>query len=344
MVTEWRDDASAPDAAMKTSTHPTSFALLLATALVACGSTPSGTSADAGADVGADASGADTAGDDAAFDSGPDTVADVTPTPDTSPDVVPGQDATDDAPPAPDIGVDTAPVDVGVDTEPMPDTSIDAGTREGTCFDFVQNGDETEVDCGGSCAPCLVQRGCERACAERDALDGACPVDGGACEAVCDELTTTWGRQVGAAVQSCIATDYLCFVTLPDCVRTAMYPEAFDHDVVVHVTGMGAYDGATVVVGVQTAPETFDVREAVLEGGRAVVRIPVTLPMRDSHLVLAYVDDDRDGGCDARTDPTMSGNAVSFELAGELGVPSFELTFDGSEFAPGRAAFVCGYL
>ncbi len=344
MVTERRDDTSATDAAMTTPTIPALRALALVSMLAACGSSPTGTPGDDVVDAGTDTGTADTVGDDGGLDVGDDAAVDTTPVPDAAVDAEPGIDVLEDTPPLPDVGTDTVVMDVGVDTAPQPDTSVDAGTTEGTCFDFVQNGDETEVDCGGSCAPCLVQLGCDRACSERDVLDGACPVDGGDCRAVCDDLTSTWGRQVGAAVQSCIATDYLCFISLPDCVRTAMYPEAFDHDVVVTITGMEAYDGATVVVGVQTVPDTFETREAVLEGGRAEIRLPVTLSMRDTHLVLAYVDDDRDGGCDARTEPTMSGNAVSFEMAGVFGVPTFELTFDGSEFAPGRAPFVCEYL
>lgn len=314
----------------------------VASLLVGCGSSPGGDSEVSPADAGADAAPGDVVDSDSGADTAPvpDAGVDTAPLPDVGVDTAPLPDVGVDTAPVPDVGVDTTPPpDAGVDTAPLPDAGID-----GTCFDFERNGDETEVDCGGSCAPCLVQLGCERACAERAALDGACPVEGGDCASLCEDLTETWGAQVGAAAQACLATNYLCFETLPDCMRSTMYPEPFEHDVVVNVTGMEAYDGARVAVGLQVEPEVFELRDAVLEDGRARIVIPGTLSMRDSHLVVAYVDDNGDGVCGSRTEPTMSGNAVSFEFASEIGVPSFEVTFDGSEFAPGRAPFVCAYL
>ncbi|MGE0786049.1 MAG: hypothetical protein AB7S26_10200 [Sandaracinaceae bacterium] len=50
----------------------------------------------------------------------------------------------------------------------------DAGPPPGDCFDGMQNGDETDRDCGGSCAGCDLTRGC---LVGEDCRSGAC-VDG----------------------------------------------------------------------------------------------------------------------------------------------------------------------
>lgn len=45
-----------------------------------------------------------------------------------------------------------------------------------SCTDHVQNGDETDVDCGGSCSPCAAGQHCKQAsdCQSGNCSNGAC--------------------------------------------------------------------------------------------------------------------------------------------------------------------------
>jgi len=83
-----------------------------------------------------------------------------------------------------DTGMDEQ-MDTGPDVECMSDDECDSGvcTDDGecadpTCEDGVQNGDETDVDCGGpDCQPCSNDGGCG---ADSDCSSGVC--DDGTCQ------------------------------------------------------------------------------------------------------------------------------------------------------------------
>ncbi|XXX77856.1 hypothetical protein WMF30_03650 [Sorangium sp. So ce134] len=51
------------------------------------------------------------------------------------------------------------------------------------CADGTKNGDETDVDCGGTCAPCDLAKACSKT---EDCSSGFC-ADGVCCDAACDE-------------------------------------------------------------------------------------------------------------------------------------------------------------
>lgn len=61
---------------------------------------------------------------------------------------------------------------------PCSDDACTHATPAASCFDRVRNGDESDVDCGGSCGPCAGGGACRAA---SDCQTGAC--DGGACRA-----------------------------------------------------------------------------------------------------------------------------------------------------------------
>jgi hypothetical protein len=50
---------------------------------------------------------------------------------------------------------------------PLLNSTACGAAPQPSCFDGIQNGDETGVDCGGSCAPCAVPSGCLNYCASR---------------------------------------------------------------------------------------------------------------------------------------------------------------------------------
>lgn len=82
-----------------------------------------------------------------------------------------GLDAAFDAAPPTDGGLDA-----GSDAAPPADGGLDAGSDAASppaprCDDGLRNGDETDLDCGGSCAPCATDRAC---LAPADCEDGIC--------------------------------------------------------------------------------------------------------------------------------------------------------------------------
>jgi hypothetical protein len=113
---------------------------------------------------------------------------DATPPEDTSAaDVVTPREAMSDGPAdaasasdASEAGIDApasdGPQEADVDAEPA------------TCHDNLKDGDETDIDCGGSCPPCALGQGC--------LVDGDCSTTAGGCDAAfggcrCDAFTDT---------------------------------------------------------------------------------------------------------------------------------------------------------
>ena len=87
-----------------------------------------------------------------------------------------------DAGPGDDAGRDAAVGDTGADAGPSDsgtsDAGHDAGADAGTelCGDGKQNGNETDVDCGGSCCPCADGKLCisGQDCVSRSCKGGKC--------------------------------------------------------------------------------------------------------------------------------------------------------------------------
>jgi hypothetical protein len=101
---------------------------------------------------------------------------------------------TDDASSMLDAALDASPADAGnadVADDAVIDAQLDSKSDalgSATCHDNVKDGDETDVDCGGSCAPCALGQGCM--------LDSDCSATAAGCNAAfggcrCDKLTRT---------------------------------------------------------------------------------------------------------------------------------------------------------
>src|SRR5207237_681320 len=71
-----------------------------------------------------------------------------------------------------------------------------------SCADGRRDGDETDVDCGGSCAPCALGRMCQRAagCGGRRCVSGACGAPSTACN---DEVIDGSGADVDCGGPQC---------------------------------------------------------------------------------------------------------------------------------------------
>jgi hypothetical protein len=76
--------------------------------------------------------------------------------------------------PASDAAPDDAP-DAALDGTPDVTSGPPADAAEASCTDKIRNGDETDVDCGGSCAPCPPNKSCR--------LDADCSATASGCDA-----------------------------------------------------------------------------------------------------------------------------------------------------------------
>lgn len=84
----------------------------------------------------------------------------------------------------------------GCGRTPLPTGSrgVDSGTTE-TCSNGAQDGSETDVDCGGSCAPCPEGSGCGGG---SDCESGGCSPDTGRCTSATGRCS--WARRFGGGV------------------------------------------------------------------------------------------------------------------------------------------------
>ncbi len=73
---------------------------------------------------------------------------------------------------------DSLSVAFGIHLRPCDDGVCPIGAPENACRDRVRDGDETDIDCGGSCQPCAAAKQCGRA---EDCYSQAC--DAGSCRA-----------------------------------------------------------------------------------------------------------------------------------------------------------------
>lgn len=101
------------------------------------------------------------------------------------------------------------------------ETGVDCGgscapcQTEPTCNDGVQNGDETGVDCGGSCAPCQTEPTCNDGVQNGDETGVDC---GGSC-APCNEPTECAAPTSSSVEQLSSSSVRVSWSTIPDAIR-----------------------------------------------------------------------------------------------------------------------------
>jgi len=117
-----------------------------------------------------------------------DVAADAQDAMDAPPDVVGALEVAPEAPPPSSDARDAA--DASADTSSDEASAVTSGSpldgAAASCTDKIRNGDETDVDCGGSCAPCGANKSCR--------VDGDCGATASGCDAAhggcrCDDVS-----------------------------------------------------------------------------------------------------------------------------------------------------------
>ncbi|MFB6352037.1 MAG: hypothetical protein ABEN55_00745, partial [Bradymonadaceae bacterium] len=80
------------------------------------------------------------------------------------------------------------------DTDCWSRTCVAGECAEKTCRDGIKNGEESAVDCGGSCEPCDINEPCE---SDEDCKSGNCPNPSGTGEPKCAKANCQDGTQNG---------------------------------------------------------------------------------------------------------------------------------------------------
>lgn len=221
-------------------------------------------------------------------------------------------------------------------------------TDDPSCDDGVQNGDETGVDCGGpDCSPCEgdVDRACESACEERDRRiqeDAFCPYagdDNSGCYEACASLKVRFSAETGDAIDTCIATDPLCYITLDGCVVSTRYPDPVAHPTTVRGEGLDDHEGAQVfaaleVVNGEGASEWVRAEPVTIASGTFEVMWEVDNLVSSSHNVALFIDADSDGACGADLDLGQTAFAAP---VGDYDAPAFALTLSAAPEAASLA-------
>jgi hypothetical protein len=187
---------------------------------------------------------------------------------------------------APEAPIETAPEVVPEVAPEAPGTEPDAAAvpadagAPASCDDNLLDGDETDIDCGGSCAPCGLAQHCNST-SDCGTWPGCDPLLGCACDAVtktcvynhCSDYRQDFGETAvdcgggecpGCGPQKACILDSDCSRTLPGCspngdgctcdlvTSTCVYDHCFDHKNDAEETGVdcgGGCGGCALGVG-----------------------------------------------------------------------------------------------
>lgn len=180
---------------------------------------------------------------------------------------------------------DTGP-EQGVTTAPDPS---DAGESTPEATD-ASSGSESS---GG--APTL---DCEPLC--EVLIDGSCIGGQDGCLLSCEATVRDQGEAVGEAFAWCVATDYLCFSLLEDCMWAELYgSDPVEQHYTFEGEGFGAWDGRTVYAHVTAGAANSPTVSAVVLGGEVILEtsLTTTLTGGNSRYVQLFVDLNDDGSC-----------------------------------------------
>jgi hypothetical protein len=217
---------------------------------------------------------------------------------------------------APEAAMEVAPSERDAAGAPAP---ADAGAPA-SCDDNLLDGDETDIDCGGSCAPCGLAQRCEVA-ADCGTWPGCDPLLGCACDAQtktcvynhCSDYLQDFGETAvdcgggecgGCGPQKACVLDSDCSQSLPGCgpggctcdvnTSTCVYDHCFDHKNDVDETGVDC--GGILCGGCPQGVACGLDTDCLSQACDAVSRVCVSNQCADHHQDGAESDVDCGGG------------------------------------------------
>jgi hypothetical protein len=160
------------------------------------------------------------------------------------------------------------------------------------------------------------------------------------CMTTCEAGSPDWTAEVREAFVGCAAENPLCFESIEGCLLTTLHPPGAPRTVRLQGSGLDAFEG--VVVRVWHDPGTgapFGAEAPITDGAFSFEWTePLSLFDTGGPLLLAYLDLDADGACDAELDLTAS---VSTAWNGDLLDPVYEALLTPPLADPG---FVCDFV
>lgn len=205
----------------------------------------------------------------------------------------------------------------GVTTTP-PDPSSGAGETTTTSVDTSSGSDASESSTGT-----LPTLDCDPLC--ELLIDGSCLGEPADCLLACETTVRDQGQAVADAFATCVATEYLCFSLLEDCMWSEVYgSDPVEQQYVFEGEGFDAWNGRTVFAQVTGGSATSPTESAVIVGGGIVLETSLTTTLErfgNSRNVHLFVDANDDGACTPGIDHAQT--VWTYSLGSEFSEPSF---------------------
>lgn len=199
----------------------------------------------------------------------------------------------------------SGPVDPGQTqgvTTAVPGSSSDGGESTG----LPTNADGSSGSESSTGSPATLD--CTPLC--ESLIEGSCLGEQDACALTCEMTVREQGPAVEAAFATCVATEYLCFSLVEDCIWSELYgPKAVEQHYIFEGEGFDAWNGQTVFAQFTGGTETSTTEAAVVLGGEVVVEGTLTTTLErfgNSRNVRLFVDVNGDGSCTPGIDHAQS--------------------------------------
>ncbi|MBV1856861.1 MAG: hypothetical protein KUG77_00520, partial [Nannocystaceae bacterium] len=141
-------------------------------------------------------------------------------------------------------------------------------------------------------------------------IDGGCLSEPDQCLEACESVVRDQGQAVADAFASCVATEFLCFSLLEDCMWSGLYgEEAVEQEYILEGQGFEAWNGQTVYAQVAVGPTTSTTESAAIENGEFAIAMPLSTPFdifTNGRRVYSFVDVNDDGLCTPGVDHVQS--------------------------------------
>lgn len=158
-------------------------------------------------------------------------------------------------------------------------------------------------------------------------IEGSCLGQADDCSLRCEMTVRDQGQAVEDAFASCVATEYLCFSLLEDCMWSELYgPKPIEQQYVFEGEGFDAWNGRTVFAQFTGGTTTSATESAVVVGGDVAIEATLTTTLErfgNSRNVQLFVDVNDDGSCTPGIDHVQ--NVWSLSLGSAFDELSFSI-------------------